>query len=257
MTPKETAIAIRKGEVDCNDQQLFFATLLKGLMVDLKSIIKIRGISVPHAVINTGDDTIWILEKDYNAKKEPLENTNEQYIYNIVPRCVVTLGGIDMVPDQLTNPYSRGTFQYDDGEQLLTFNAEVRRMPIKCNVTLKYILDSFTDALEMIQHACTKLAFIRKFNIVYMGQTIGCTYKIPEAFEDQHMAEIQGDTREDRNRTIELQLELESNIPVFSAPTVVENKIIVHPKYNLSANGHEIASSDDAPRKGPRTFGSR
>lgn len=257
MTSKEIVYAMRKGEIDCNNQQLFFATLLKGLMVDLKTFMRIRGIPVPHEIINTGDDTMWILEKDYMRSKEPYENTNEQYVYNIVPRCVVTLGSIDMVPDQLTNPYARGVFQYDDGEQLLTLNAEVRRMPVKCSVTLKYILDSFTDALEMLQHACTKLAFIRKFNIVYLGQTIGCTYKIPESFEDQHLAELQGDTRDDRNRTIELQLELESNIPVYSPQTVTEIKLIAKTPYKITNKNHEIASGDASTGPSARKFGSR
>lgn len=250
---------LRSEELDCNDTQLFFSTLIKGLMVDLKSIIKVRGKAVPHAIINTGDDTMWILEKDYDHSKEPFENTNEQYVYNMVPRCVVSLGSLDMVPDQLTNPYARGQFQYEHDNQLYTLSAEFRRMPVKIQVTLKYVLDTFRDVLEMMQHICCKLAFIRTFKFVYLGQTISCSYKIPESMEDQHMAEITGDTTDARDRTIEFTLEVESNLPIYSSPTITEDVRIAHPVQNLTTEGHEIASRDYASRSGYRgsRFGKR
>ncbi len=259
MTKKEIIASLRTGELDCNGLELFFSKLIKGLMVDLRSFITIRGTAVPHAIINTGDDTMWLLEKDYDYSKEPCEVTNEQYIYSMVPRCIVSVGSIDMVPDQLTNPYVRGNFQYEFDSQLLTLSAEFRRMPVKCNVTLKYVLDTFTDTLEMLQHVCTKLAFIRTFKFVYMGQTLLVSYKIPESFEDQHMAEITGDTTESRSRTIELQLEVESNIPVYNPQTITETTYIAHPIQNLTTRGHEISTRDFASgpgHRGPR-FGTR
>ena len=250
---------LRTEELDCNDSQLFFSTLIKGLMRDLNALIKIRDIPVPHMIINTGDDAMWLLEKDYDYSKEPFENTNEQYIYNIVPRCIVSLGSLDMVPDQLSNPYTRGQFQYESDGQLYTLSAEFRRMPVKVQVTLKYVLDTFRDVLEMMQHVCCKLAFIRTFKIVYLGQTITCTYKIPESIEDQHMTEITGDTTESRDKTVELTLEVESNLPVYSSPTITEDVRIAHPIQNLTTEGNEIASRDYASRsgyRGPR-FGKR
>lgn len=250
---------LRSEELDCNDAQLFFSTLIKGLMTDLNKLIKIRKIPVPHMIINTGDDTMWLLEKDYDRSKEPFENTNEQYIYNIVPRCVVNVGALDMVPDQLTNPYSRGQFQYEYEDQLYTLSAEFRRMPVKVQVSLKYVFDTFRDVLEMMQHICCKLAFIRTFKFVYLGQTISCTYKIPESVEDQHMTEISGDTTETRDRTVEVTLEVESNLPVYSSPTITEDVRIAHPVQNLTSKGYEIASRDFASGpgyRGPR-FGKR
>lgn len=250
---------LRKEELDCNDSQLFFSTLIKGLMVDLNNLIKIRNVPVPHIMINTGDDTMWLLEKDYNHSKEPFENTNEQYIYNVVPRCIVNVTSLDMEPDQLTNPYSRGQFQFEHEDRLYTLSAEFRRMPVKVQVTLKYVLDTFRDVLEMMQHVCCKLAFVRTFKFVYLGQTISCTYKIPESVEDQHMAEISGDVTESRDRTVDLTLEVESNLPVYSSPTITEDIRIAHPIQNLTSDGHEIASRDYASRsgyRGPR-FGKR
>lgn len=244
MTAKDVAHKIRTGELDCNSQQLFFSKLIKSLMVDLRNLISIRNVPVPHMILNTGDDTMWLISKGYDASIEPNIISNENTIYNTIPRCVVSPRAIDMVPDQLTSPHVTGVFQFEHEDQLYTFNAEFRRMPIKMQVGLKYILDSFGDMLEMMQHVCTKLAFIRTFKFVYLGQTISASYKIPESFEDQHMAELSGDTQEDRNRTIELSIELESFIPVYSQKTVHEATPIAHTISKIKSDGDETIVRD-------------
>ena len=109
---------IRRGEIDINNQELFFSILLKGLLLSLEDEISIRNISVPHFIVHTGSDALYLEHKGYDISKEPTQVTNESYIYSIVPRCVVTPGGIDLVPDQLSNPYTLGQAQYDSGENL-------------------------------------------------------------------------------------------------------------------------------------------
>lgn len=250
---------IRNGEVDINIHQLFFSKLLKALILNLNEQMTIRGESIPHMILNTGDDTMWLLEKDYDRSKEPMENTNEQYVYNIIPRCILNIGSLDTVPAQLTNPYTRGQFQYEQDGVIQTFSAETRRMPVKINIDLKYYLSSFTDTLEAIQHIITKLAYIRTFKFVYMGQTILASYKIPDTFDHEHMMDIDGTTADNKNRTISLSLEVESTIPVYIERTAVEaDKVIINPQQNLKMNeGHEVSTRDITTRAGYRGFGSR
>lgn len=250
---------IRRGEVDINSHQPFFSKLIKALMLNLTEQITVRGESVPHMILNTGDDTMWLLEKDYDFSKEPYENTNEQYIYNVIPRCTINVGSIDTVPDQLTNPYSRGYFQYESDDVIKTFSAEVRRMPVKINMELKYYTDSFADMLELTQHVVTKLAYIRTFKFVYMGQTIRASYKIPEAFDGEHLADLDGTTTENKNRIITMSLEVESTLPIYAEQTVVEaGNVIINPQQNLRMNnGNEISTRDITTRAGYRGFGAR
>ena len=66
------------------------------------------------------------------------------------------------------------------------------------------------------------------------------------------MTEITGDTTESRDRTVELTLEVESNLPVYSSPTITEDVRIAHPIQNLTTEGNEIASRDYASRSGYR-----
>lgn len=212
---------IRKGELDCNNRELFFSTLIKGLMLKLDDDISIRNHPVPHVTVHTGSDALYLERKGYNQSIEPFSISNEDYIYQIVPRCNVNLGGIDLVPDQLTNPYSMGQFQLEDADGIYTLKGEFRRMPVKLGVELKYMTDSYRDMLELIQQIITKLTFIRTFNITYMGQVIPCSYKIPESFSGEHLTELDGKTQDDKLHTMQISLEVETCFPIFSPKTVM------------------------------------
>lgn len=243
---------IRNGLVDCNNQQLFLSTVLKGLMLRLNRSIKIRDIFIPHMIINTGDDVVWLMEKEYDYSKEPLEITNEQYIYNTLPRCIVTPQGINIMADQLSCPYTTGEFQVEYEDNLYTLCGEYRRVPLKIGVDLKYHLDTFTDLLECMQHIITKMAFIQNYNITYMGQVITCSYHIPESLEGEWQAEMDGTTNDEKNRILPVSLEVESNLPVFDHHTVSEINRITHPIDTIKIPGDETIQRDLATGKGYR-----
>lgn len=217
----ELITKIREGKIDINNQELFFSTLIKGLMLRLDDDISIRGIAVPHLIIHTGSDALYLERKGYDQSLEPQQISNEDYIYNVIPRCIVSPGGIELVADQLTNPYSLGQFQYEGDEEILNLVAEFRRMPVKLSVDLKYLTDSYRDMLELTQQILTKLSFIRTFHITYMGQSIQCSYRIPDSFSGEYVTELDGTTTESKNKTMSVSLEVETNLPVISQKTVM------------------------------------
>lgn len=221
MNNKEMIEKIRGGVIDINNQELFFSILIKGLLLKLQEDISIRNIPVPHIIVHTGSDALYLERKGQDMSVEPLQLSNEQNIYTIIPRCVVTPGGIDLVPDQLSNPYTLGQLQYDSGENVYNLRGEFRRMPIKLSVELKYIVDSFRDMLELTQQVITKLSFVKTYTITYMGQAIKCSYKIPESFSGEHLTELDGMTQDDKSHTMQLSLEIESNLPVYSPKTMM------------------------------------
>lgn len=212
---------IRSGEIDINNQELFFSILIKGLLLKLQEDISIRNISVPHIVVHTGSDALYLERKGQDMSIEPMQLSNEHNIYTIVPRCVVSPGSIDVIPDQLSNPYTLGQLQYDSGENIYNLKGEFRRMPIRLGIELNYFTDSFRDMLELTQQIITKLSFIRTYTITYMGQAIKCSYKIPESFNGEHLTELDGMTQDEKLRTLQLSLEIETNLPIYSPRTMM------------------------------------
>lgn len=226
---------IRTGVLDVNVQELFFSKLIKGLIYNLNNDIKIRGEYVPHIITHTGDDKMWMESKNYDNSIEPITISNENYVYQIVPRCNLTPSNIDLDSAQLSNPYTIGTLQYEDIDGIYTLYGEFRRMPIKMAVELKYSVESYTDMLELIQYIISNLSFIRTYDIMYLGQKIKCSYKIPESFSDEHSMEIDGAITDDRDHKLNLSLEIESNIPIFNNKTIMSgDNIVVAPILNIN-----------------------
>lgn len=232
---KELQRKILKGEIDINNQSHFFKLLIKAFIYDLNRKISIRNVPLKHYILNTGDDRIYLEEKGQDMSIEPIEVSNENFVYNSVPRGMIVPKGINILTDQLTNPYSNGNFQIDNNGNLHTFHAEFRRIPFTFSVELKYIFDTYTDLMEMIQHVFSKLTFIQNFEFNYMGQKILCTYKIPDSFEGEMMMEFDGLTSDDKLRKLNMSFDIESNFPVFYPRTAVENDaFITTTKLNLN-----------------------
>ncbi len=218
---------IRNGILDCNDQESFVSILIKGLLINLNKDIKIRDIPVPHITMNLGDDLFFLKRKGYDASKEPLENTNENYIYNTIPRCMVNVGGIDALPDQLSSPYSRGKFVFENNNEIHTISAEFRRMPMKILFDLKYYTDSYTDMLNLIQQILSKMMFIRTFNITYLGQVIKCSYNVAGSFQDEHTLEFSGDMSEAVQKNMQLSIEVETNMPIINNKSAMDASVVI------------------------------
>jgi hypothetical protein len=256
--------SIRNGQLDINNQELFFSTLIKGLMLRLDDDISIRGIAIPHVIIHTGNENMYLEQKGYNNAIEPLQISNENYIYNIIPRCVIHPGGIDLLADQLTNPYTLGRLQYDSGEELHELVCEFRRVPVKLAVNLQYFTDTFRDLLELVQQIITKLSFIRTFNITYLGQMITCSYKIPDAFSGEHIMDMDGTTLDDKAKKLSLDLEVEACFPVYNPQTIMSadkfstkiligNKVIGVGASENNENEETVTVADE--RHGIKIFG--
>ena len=212
---------IRTGVIDINDQSLFFPIIIKGLLMNLNNQLSIRGVKIPHYIIHTGDDTMYLSVKGQDASIEPLEISNEDYVYSSVPRCLVTVSGLNIESDQLTNPYVHGQMQYESDDNIYTMVGEFRRVPIKLTVNCKYYVDSWGDLMELSQHFISKLAFIRTYMVSYMGQSIICSYTIPTDIDNEYMTELDGTTQDNKLRTTELQLEIETNFPVWEPRTMI------------------------------------
>lgn len=218
---------INNGVIDINNNELFLSAAVKALLFQLNHSLSLRGKTVPHIILNTGDDTMYLEVKGYDNTLEPLQVTNENYVYNAVPRCVVDMSGIEALDDQLTNPYTRGSFDIEHDDMLYAFTAEMRRMPVKISVSLKYYLDTFTDMLSLTQQLMSNMLYVQKYTFTYMGQTISATYRIPSSFNHDKNITFDGGTTESKLRTVSLDIEIETNYPVYDARTAVESSRVI------------------------------
>lgn len=226
---------IRKGDIDINNQELFFSILLKGFLTNLNKDICIRNQSVPHYILNTGNDALFIENKGQDISIEPYEVSNEDYFYNKVPCCIVTPGALNVLSDQVTNPYTIGQLYFSTTDNMICLKGEMRRIPIRLEAELTYYVNSYKDILELTQQIISKLLFIKTYQISYMGQIILCSYRIPDTLTGEYMTELNGQTLDNRYRKLQISLEVDSNIPIYSPCTMMyADDIITDYLYNYN-----------------------
>ena len=218
---------IQKGEIDINNQEPFFKNMIKALVLKLNRDFTCRGVSIPHYMLNTGDDIMYLENKGQDQSIEPYEVSNENFVYTTVPRCMISLGGLDFLGDQLTSPYSQGQFQYKGQDYLIEFTAEFRRMPFKLSVELKYCFDTMTDVFEYIQEVFSRALTVQTFQFQYLGQAITCSYQVPTSYSTEVNMTFDGYTTDSKTRNVSLSIEIEGNFPYFHPKTVAEKNITI------------------------------
>lgn len=211
-------------ELDPNNIELFFGNALKGALLWLNDNISLRGVRVPHYILNTGDEILYreLMGYEYDRTKV----TDENFVYNTIPRCIVTPADLSVEGDQLTQPYSRGVFEIEDDGHLYEFSAETRRLPLKTTLTLKYYVDSFADSLAITQKLLTNIATIRVYKFSYLGETMIASLTFPDSAQVEKPTELSFDT-DNRYKTITLDLDLSTNMPVYNTRTVVETGSVI------------------------------
>lgn len=235
---------ISRGDIDINNSQQFLSTVIKSFISNLNGQIKLHNKTVPHFILNTGDDIMYLENKGQNNAIEPGTVSNEDYIYNSIPRCILDVKSIEVLEDQITSPYTRGYFEISDEDTIQNFNAEFRRIPLKLSIDLKYYLDSFSDVMNITQKVISKMLFIRVFNFDYLGQTIQASYKVPTSYDHEKDIAFDGGSTEQKVRTISLSIDIETNMPVFDEKTVIlSDEFIKTYLYNIKTSSNDIIKS--------------
>lgn len=239
---------LKSGEIDINNQQLFFSIIAKGFIYKLNENLKLHGLSIPHYILNTGDDIMYLEAKGQDYSVEPINVSNENFVYSQIPRCIVQPTGINLQLDQLTNPYARGFFEVEYEDMVYNFRADFRRIPLTYGFSLKYYFDNFIDSLDVIQQIISNLSFVNLFKVTYLGRQINCSYNISENYQTEYMVEFDGITTDSKNRTISLDIDVATNFPTIYNETIIPadmfikqptNGLILHPKGGLNTTPGE------------------
>ncbi len=239
---------IMTGEINPNRTESFFDGCIKAALLWMNDHISLKGRKIPHFIMNTGDEVMYReLMNYYYDRGQGV--TDEDFVYNRVPRCVVSPGAMNTLPDQLTQPYSRGVFEIEVDDSLYEFSAETRRLPIQISLSLKYIIDSFSDCLDLTQSFFTELLYIQTFKFVYMGETVICSLKMPDGVDVEKLSTVEFGT-EGRFKTINIELTLDTNIPVYDPRTAVStDRIITKVDNNIGRDNGDIDDDIYVKRK--------
>lgn len=205
--------------VDINLTEPFFNYLIRAVVAELSSVThtKIGTNEVDVPFVFMGDDEMWCMAKGHDVN-DPL--SNESWIYQQVPRCMVKLGSISIPGDQLSSPYTRGYVSVDDSESSMMFTGQFRRMPIQTSLNLNFALPSITSSFYLLQSLCTTIPLTRYTSFVYMGQVIDVRIYLPLEQSVTIDSDLDGTSTSTRNKSVSVDVTVESNLPIYFSETL-------------------------------------
>lgn len=240
MDAKEIRKKIIEGEIDPNNMELFYGDMIKACILYLNDHIKLRDKSIPHYIMNTGDEIMFRDAQNYTYSRN--EITGEDNMYSEIPRCIIDIDTITTMPDQLSSPYVRGVYELTYDDTLYEFTAEVRRMPCSITINLTYYIDSYTDCLRLSQKLLTELGYIRLFKFCYLGEDVMCSMKLPDSASIDHPTTLSFDT-DNRFKKLTLSIDIESNLPIYDNRTTIESDMVITKTVN--SIGRQTKRLDD------------
>ena len=225
-----------------NRDERFFAILIKGFMSYLNRNLVLYNKPINHFIFNTGSSYLYIESNGYEFSMS--ETSGEDAIYMKMPRCVLEIGDIDIPFEELTNPYVRGVYERRDGNTIRGYNAQMRRIPLEINVSAKYVLSNFNEAIILLEEIINKLCFQQYFNITYLGQIIKCSLEIDNNYRIE-FNKIDMTSTDTNQKTIEIAYKLTSSYPCIDERTEIENKHVIESfTTNINMFSGEKATED-------------
>ena len=93
-------------------------------------------------------------------------------------------------------------------------------------MTLRYVLSNFNESIILAQEIIDKLVFQQYFTVNYLGQKIQCSIEFPIQ-TNININKIDFDSTETNQKTIEIQIKINTNYPIINELTEIENSKVI------------------------------
>lgn len=207
-----------------NKDERFFAILIKGVLSFLNNRMVLYDKPIKHYILSTGSTYLYLEKNGYEYSFN--ETSGEDSMYMEMPRCIVEIGDINIPMQELSSPYSRGSYDRIDEDELKNFNAEIRRLPIEWNVSLKYVLSNFNESIILLEELLNNFVWQQYFSITYLGQKIKCSIELPQFPKiEVNKPDFSSDIHE---KKIEINVKICSNYPLINQRSEIPCTMIIN-----------------------------
>lgn len=198
----------------------FFSILIKGVLNWLTRNILMYNKPIKHYIMHTGSSYMYVESNGYSYTEN--EVSGEDWMYTELPRCICKYNDLSVATEELSNPFVTATYERKSGNNIVTFNAETRRLPIELSFHCDYLLSNMNEALILQQELLDKLIFQRYFNIIYLGNVIQCSIEFPNSFNIE-VGDVDLSSPDFKYRQISIDLKICSNYPIINERTEKQN----------------------------------
>lgn len=229
-----------------NRDERFFSLVIKGALMWLNSNLIMYNKPIRHFLFTTGSSYLYLENNDYEYTW--CESSGEDYIYMETPRCVVSVGNFSIPTEELTATsincqFERISTLKETEGQIMTYNAQMRRLPLEITLNLKYVFSTFNEAIIFIQELFEKVSFQQYYEIVYLGQTIKNSIEFVSD-TNINLNQIDLTSKDVNQKTIEFDIKINTNLPIIDEKTQM-------PATSIISNGKgEIFKMDTGDKLG-------
>lgn len=207
-----------------NRDERFFSVIMKGLIGWLTNNIVLYDKPIKHFIYNTGSSYMYVETNGYFYSWN--ETSGEDYMYMQMPRCIIEFGGISIPTEELTAAYQRGSYERRDGDQIRGFNAQIRRIPLELDISLKYVLSNFNESVVLAEEVISNIVFQRYFKVSYLGQIITCSIEIPTNFNIE-LNRIDMTESNTNQKSVQFAVKICTNYPSIDQETEIPTDKVI------------------------------
>lgn len=139
-------------------------------------------------------------------------------VYEQIPRGIFSLGTVSILSDELTNRFIRGTYTKQEGNELKSYTANVRRVPLSIPSNVEIFVDNITQQFQVIQSIIENVWKNNVFFLDINGIKVAGTYSIGEDFEREQQTEFGFDS-DVKLPKVPLSLDIFVEYPVIEGDT--------------------------------------
>ena len=111
--------------------------------------------------------------------------------YDIIPRGVVTLSGVNIDTASITNGFVRATYNVETAEgQMKAFSAYTSSIPLSMTFDIKLRADTLLDTFKIFQSVIQTFYKVYSFNVEFGGMRVPAQVGFPEQYQNDKQLEF-------------------------------------------------------------------
>jgi hypothetical protein len=182
-----------------NTDEVFLRGLIIGMLRALNEKLTYIQVNDQQQVLEVYVPFFYSMSGDESFLQDfflPYEDCNGNQVfaegnYDVIPRGIVTLSGIQIDTSALTSGFVRSTYNQEDTKgQMRAFSAYTKSIPLAGSFSVVIKVDTLLDAFKLFQSTINTFYKVIHFSFEYGGMKIPVQVGFPESYDNDKQQEF-------------------------------------------------------------------
>lgn len=182
-----------------NTDEVFLRGLIVGMLRALNEKLtytqvndqqQVLEVFVPFFYSMSGDESFL---QDFFLQYEDCDGNSvfAEGNYDVIPRGIVNLTGVQIDTSALTSGFVRGTYNQEDAKgQMRAFSSYIKSIPLTGSFSVVIKVDTLLDAFKLFQSTINTFYKVLQFSFEHEGMKIPVQIGFPESYDNDKQQEF-------------------------------------------------------------------